>query len=66
MAMYPLDGTSMPVDDDGNNPNNATGSGARTLNARQNRALMNSLQPCSAAIFAFGNDAAIRSCTKRL
>ena len=64
-SLVPVDGSSMPVDAAGASSGNATGSGVRmfapSANAQYNRALMNSLQLYNAAIFAFGNDAAIRS-----
>ena len=61
----PVDGSNMPVDAVGASSDNATGGGARmfapSANAQYNRTLMNSLQLHNTAIFAFGNDAAIRS-----
>ena len=64
-SLVPVDGSSMPVDAAGASSGNATGSGVRmfaqSANAQYNRTLMNSLQLYNTAIFAFGNDAAIRS-----
>ena len=61
----PVDGSNMPVDAAGASSDNATGGGVRmfasSANAQYNRTLMNSLQLYNTAIFAFGNDAAIRS-----
>ena len=55
----------MPVDSVEASSGHAPGDGVRiqsfSMNAQQNRTLMNSLQLCNTAIFAFGNDAAIRS-----
>ena len=56
-----VDGSSMPVDAAGASSGNATGGGVRmfapSANAQYNRTLMK----YNTAIFAFGNDAAIRS-----
>ena len=73
-SLVPVDGSNMPVDAVGASSDNAAGGGARmfapSANAQYNRTLMNSLQLHNTAIFAFGNDAAIRSeaeaCIKQL
>ena len=59
----PVDGSEMPVDGVGASSDN--GDGARihafSMSAQHNRTLMSSFQLYNTAIFAFGNDAAIRS-----
>ena len=64
-SLVPVDRSNMPVDAAGVSSDHAADNGARmfasSANAHYNRTLMNSLQLCNTAIFAFGNDAAITS-----